>query len=68
MMEDGLSKLVKVTLKFDNVGPQISGAAPKTNDTLFGLPPSDNKLPASGSRQEEWLLVQFKASFKDDNL
>ena len=70
MMEDGLSKLGKVTPKFENLGPQLSGATPKTSltDSLFGLPPSDNKIPASGNKQEEWMAVHFKMCFKDDNL
>ena len=70
MMEDGLNKLGKVTPKFDNLGPRLSGAAPKTSltDSLFSLPPSDDKMPALGNKQEEWTPVHFKMSFKDDNL
>ena len=70
MMEDGLSKLGKVTPKFDNLGPRLSGATPKTSltNSLFGLPPSDNKMPVSGNKQEEWIPIHFKTSFKDDNL
>ena len=70
MMEDGLSKLEKVTPKFDNLGPRLSGATPKTSltDSLFGLLPSDDKIPASGNKQEEWIPVHFKTSFKDHNL
>ena len=70
MMEDGLSKLGKVTPKFDNLGPQLSGATPKTSltNSLFGLPPSDNKMPVLGNKQEQWTPVHFKTSFKDDNL
>ena len=70
MMEDSLNKLGKVTPKFDNLGPRLSGAAPKTSltNSLFGLPPSDDKMPALGNKQEEWTPVHFKTSFKDDNL
>ena len=53
MMEDRLNKLAKVTPKFDNLGPRLSGAAPKTSltDSLFGLPPSDDKMPALGNKR-----------------
>ena len=63
MMEDGLNKLAKVTSKFDNLGPGLSDAAPKTSltDSLFGLPPSDDKMPALGnnrnmSKSKGWIL------------
>ena len=64
MMEDGLNKLAKVTPKFDNLGPRLSGAAPKTSltDSLFGLPPSDDKMPALGNKKEEWIPVHFKTT------
>ena len=70
MMEDGLSKLGKVTPKFENLGPRLSGATLKTSltDSLFGLLPSNDKIPLSGNKQEEWIPVHFKMSFKDDNL
>ena len=70
MMEDGLSKLGKVTPKFENLRPQLSGTTLKTSltNSLFGLLPSNNKIPASGNKQEEWIPVHFKTSFKDDNL
>ena len=58
MMEDGLNKLAKVTPKFDNLGPRLSGAAPKTSltDSLFGLPPSDDKMPALGNKKDQCTL------------
>ena len=70
MMEDGLSKLGKLTPKFENLGPQLSGATLKTSltDSLFGLLASNDKIPLSGKKQEEWIPVHFKMSFKDDNL
>ena len=70
MMEDGLSKLGKVTPKFENLEPRLSGATPKTilTDSLFSLPQSNNRIPVSGNKQEEWIPVHFKTPFKDDNL
>ena len=70
MMEDSLNKLGKVTPKFDNLGPRLSGATPKTSltNSLFGLPPSDDKMKVLGNKQEEWTPVHSKTSFKDDNL
>ena len=69
MMEDGINKLASLP-KWEHLAPQLSGAAPKKSftDSLFSLPPSDEKMPAIGNKQEQWMPVHFKTAFKDDNL
>ena len=69
MMEDGINKLASLP-KWEHLAPRLSGAAPKKSftDSLFGLPPSDEKMPAIGNKQEQWTPVHFKTAFKDDNL
>ena len=69
VMEDGINKLASLP-KWEHLAPRLSGAAPKKNftDSLFGLPPSDEKIPAIGNKQEQWTPVHFKTAFKDNNL
>ena len=69
VMEDGINKLASLP-KWEHLAPRLSGTAPKKSftDSLFGLPPSDEKIPAIGNKQEQWTPVHFKTAFKDDNL
>ena len=78
MMERGLKKLANSTPQWNTVGPKVSGIQPlnttikqEPNDLLFGISSSDAKQAApgnTGTAHDDWLLIHFTTTFKDDDL